>query len=81
MSLAAMADMRSSLRHGEQTASIKEFRCYEVKIEESEKASSCQELNPGYPWLELPSALPLSHDIRTTTNSHDPFTASSFHLR
>ena len=36
-SLAAMVDMRSSLGHGEQTASIKEFRCYEVKIEESEK--------------------------------------------
>ena len=30
---------------------MEEFRCYEVKIEESEKASSCQELTPGHLWL------------------------------
>ena len=24
------------------------FRCYEAKIEESEKAGSCQESNPGH---------------------------------
>ena len=33
---------------------INEFRCYEVKIKESEKASSHQESNPGHLWLELP---------------------------
>ena len=31
---------------------IKEFRCYEAKIEESEKASRHWELNPGHLWLE-----------------------------
>ena len=30
-------------------AGIKEFRCYEVKIEESEKASSHRESNPEQP--------------------------------
>ena len=30
---------------------MEEFRCYEVKIEESEKASSCQESTPGNLWL------------------------------
>ena len=30
------------------------FRCYEAKIEQSEKAGSLQELNPGHLWLELP---------------------------
>ena len=33
---------------------IKELRCYEGKIEESEKASSHRELNPGHLWLEPP---------------------------
>ena len=28
--------------------------CYEAKIEESEKANSHQESNPGHPWLEPP---------------------------
>ena len=27
---------------------VKEFRCYEAKIEESEKAGSCRESNPGH---------------------------------
>jgi len=27
---------------------INEFRCYEAKIEESEKAGSCRESNPGH---------------------------------
>ena len=31
-----------------------EFVCYEAKIEESEKAGSCWESNPGHLWLELP---------------------------
>ena len=30
------------------TLEIKEFRCYEAKVEESEKAGSHQELNPGH---------------------------------
>ena len=29
-------------------------KCYEAKIEESEKAGSCWELNPGHLWLEPP---------------------------
>ena len=35
---------------------IKEFRCYEAKIEESEKTGSCWESNPEHLWLE-PSVL------------------------
>ena len=31
---------------------VNDFRCYEAKIEENEKASSCQEPNPG-PWQPL----------------------------
>ena len=31
------------------TLEIKEVRCYEMKIEESEKAGSHHELNPGQP--------------------------------
>ena len=30
------------------------IRCYEVKIDENEKAISRQELNPGHLWLETP---------------------------
>ena len=33
---------------------ITKFTCYEAKIEESEKAGSRQESNPGHLWLELP---------------------------
>ena len=29
---------------------INEFRCYEAKVEESEKASSHRESNPGHLW-------------------------------
>ena len=36
------------------TLEINEFRSYEAKIEESEKAGSHQELNRGHLWLELP---------------------------
>ena len=39
---------------GRALAIINEFRCFEAKIEESEKARSRLELNPGYRWLELP---------------------------
>ena len=31
-----------------------EFRCYEAKMEESEKGGSRQESNPGHLWLEPP---------------------------
>ena len=31
-----------------------EIKCYEAKIEESEKAQSHRESNPEHPWLELP---------------------------
>ena len=31
-----------------------EFRCYEAKIEESEKVGSRRESNPGHLWLEPP---------------------------
>ena len=33
---------------------INEFRCYEAKIEESEKAGSHRESNRGHLWLEPP---------------------------
>ena len=33
---------------------INEFRCYEAKIEESEKVSNHRELNPEHLWLEPP---------------------------
>ena len=33
---------------------LNEFRCYEAKIEESEKAGSRRESNPGHLWLEPP---------------------------
>ena len=36
---------------------IKEFRCYEAKIKESEKAGSHRESNPGHLWLEPPFSL------------------------
>ena len=54
------------------TLEINEFRCYEAKIEESEKAGSHRESNPGHLWLEPASALPLSHNSRTTTSPHNP---------
>ena len=41
---------------------INEFRCYEAKVEESEKAGSCQESNPGLNYT------PLSHTSQTTTS-------------
>ena len=51
-------------------------RCYEVKIEESEKAGSRWESNPGHLWLEPP----LNHDSRTTTNPHNPLSFIVFTL-
>ena len=33
---------------------VNEFRCYEVEIEEWEKAISHRQSNPGHLWLELP---------------------------
>ena len=44
---------------------------FEAKIEESEKAGSCRKTNPGHLACAA-SALPLSHDSRTTTNPHNP---------
>ena len=44
---------------------------YEAKIEESEKAGSRWELNPGHLTC-VASALPLSYDNRTTANPHNP---------
>ena len=51
-------------------------RCYEVKTEESEKAGSRRESNPGHLWLEPP----LNHDSRTTTNPHNPLSFIVFTL-
>ena len=44
---------------------------YEAKIEESEKAGSRWELNPGHLACAA-SALPLSYDNWTTANPHNP---------
>ena len=38
------------LRVSHLTLVINEFRCYETKIEASEKAGSCRESNPGHLW-------------------------------
>ena len=46
--------LRGFPRNHSKALLINEFRCYEVKIEESEKAGSCRELNPGHLWLEPP---------------------------
>ena len=43
---------------------------FEAKIEESEKASSCQESKLGHLACAA-SALPLSYDNRTTTIAHN----------
>ena len=56
--------------HGKQFIKQK-FRCYEAKIEESEKAGSRRESNPGHLACAA-SALPLSYDNRTTTSPHNP---------
>ena len=47
------------------------FRCYEAQIEESEKAGSRRESNPGHLACAA-STLPLSYDNRTTTSPHNP---------
>ena len=46
-------------------------KCYEAKIEESEKTSSRRELNSGHLACAA-SALPLSYNYWTTTNPHNP---------
>ena len=54
-------------------AGNKGFRCYEVKIEESEKAGTRRESNPGHtPLTWATSALPLSYGNRITTSPHNP---------
>ena len=45
------------------------FRCYEAKIEESEKAGSRRESNPGHLACAA-SALPLSYNNRTTNGTY-----------
>ena len=50
------------------------FRCFEAIIEESEKADSRQESNPGHMACAA-SALPLSYDNQTTTSPHNPLCA------
>ena len=47
------------------------FRCYEAKIEESEKAGSRRESNPEH-LVCAASVLPLSYDNQTTTSPHNP---------
>ena len=42
-----------------------------AKIEESEKAGSCRESNPGHLACAA-SALPLSYDNRTATSPNNP---------
>ena len=50
-----------------------QFRCYEAKLEESEKAGSQQESNPGHLWLEPPVLyMPLSYNSQTTTSPYNP---------
>ena len=61
------------------TLKLNEFGCYEVKIEESEKAGCHWELNPEH-LVELPSALPLSYDNRTTTDPHNPLMCTALVL-
>ena len=48
------------------------FRCYEPKIEESEKGRQPPGVEPRIPLAWAASALPLSHDSQTTTNPHNP---------
>ena len=56
----------------QQVWEMKEFRCYEMKIEESEKAGSHWELNQGHLWLEPPVlSHALSHNRWTATNPHN----------
>ena len=52
------------------TLESREFRCFEAKIEESEKAGSHWELNPGHQ-ARAASTLPLSYDNWTALN-HNP---------
>ena len=47
------------------------FRCYEMKIEESEKANSHPGIKPRTPLACAASALPLSYSNQTTTNHHN----------
>ena len=51
---------------------LKEVRCYEEKIGESEKGWQPPGVEPRTPLAWAASALPLSHDSQTTTNPHNP---------
>ena len=48
------------------------YRCYEAKIEGSEKGRQPQEVEPRTPLAWAVSALPLSYSNQTTTNPHNP---------
>ena len=59
-------------------SNLKEYRCYEVKIEESEKVDSCQESSPGH--LDLAwaaSAVSLSHEWQLDNPQLASFSLSS----
>ena len=47
-----------------------EFRCYEVRIEESEKGQQPPGVKPRTPLAWATSALPLKYGNQTTTNPH-----------
>ena len=47
-------------------ANLCEFRCFVAKIEESEKADSCQGLNPGH--LACVASALLLHELRQPDN-------------
>ena len=51
---------------------INKVRCYEAQIEESEKGRQPPGVEPRTPLAWAASALPLSHNSRTTTNPHNP---------
>ena len=52
--LSGLTNFAGSIHKAKPIAEVNEFRCYDVKIERSEKASSCWESNLGYLWLEPP---------------------------
>ena len=49
-----------------------EFRCYEVRIEESEKGQQPPGVKPRTPLAWATSALPLNYGNQTTTNPQNP---------
>ena len=51
----------------DESYTMNEFRCYEAKLKESEKAGSCQESNPRHLWLEPPMLCHWATDSWMTT--------------